>query len=750
MAGISQLLLRESTITITITTTTNIPDKCGNVSIPYPFGIGRGCYLDLPGSGSFSITCNHKTDPPQPYTADALLVLNITLETAEMFVVSAGALAVVKYPSVRARSAITSKFITTTQQEEEHSMQVKVTVGMPVTQQVNMTFLPSGYTLSAPYRLSPTGNMFTALGCVTMAKLYGSVENSSSSSSTGATTTTAAAAGGQMIGERAYAYDAGCITYCPSLSDAAADGAPCKGLGCCESSITPGLTQFAVGWGRWPGASDDDYGELDPEQYYQYAFVAQKDWYTFKQDHLTHWDIDNISVPFVLHWDIKDGPACRPETNYDSPFGACHSNHSKCANVTSGLDGYFCKCSEGYIGNPYIPDGCKDVNECENKSICGAGSTCKNTEGRYRCDCNFGQRRDNSSDNMGNCEPIFSRAAIAVIATVFIIALLVVLLMFILLERKKRKLRAYFNRNGGQLLKSIKIDIYTKEKLDQITKNYSTIIGKGGFGKVYMGTINGNVRVAVKGCITVSEARQRDFANKITIQSQIKTDVPMLVYEFIPRGSLCDVLHGKEYNKKHPLSLLARLDIAINSADALAYMHSYASQKILHGDVKSGNILLDDNFVPKVSDFGTSRLMTIGKDHTTFVVGDMSYIDPVYMKTGLLTEKSDVYSFGIVLLELMTGKKARYNGNNSLPMNFMEAYMTESRAYEMYDKEITTTEEDIKCTANVGTIAVNCLKNSVDERPAMTEVVKDLQIVRSEWLHILGHREHDSAEPMGI
>uniref|UniRef100_A0A0E0DBI5 Protein kinase domain-containing protein n=1 Tax=Oryza meridionalis TaxID=40149 RepID=A0A0E0DBI5_9ORYZ len=642
----------------------NCPDKCGNVSIPYPFGIGKGCYLDLPGSGSFSITCNHSTDPPQPYTADALLVLNITLETAEMFVVSAGALAVVKYyPSVRARSAITSQFITSYYSTRRRTFYART----PVTEQVNMTFLPSGYTLSAPYRLSPTGNMFTAVGCVTMAKLYGSVENSS----TGATTT--AASGGQMIGERAYAYDAGCITYCPSLSDAAADGAPCKGLGCCESSITPGLTQFAVGWGRWPGASDDDYGELDPEQYYQYAFVAQKDWYTFKQDHLTHWDIDNISVPFVLHWDIKDGPACRPETNYDSPFGARHSNHSKCSNVTS------------------------DVNECENKSICGAGSTCKNTEGSYRCDCNFGQRRDNSSDNMGNCEPIFSRAAIAVIGEQQFLSshFLVVLLMFILLERKKRKLRAYFNRNGGQLLKSIKIDIYTKEKLDQITKNYSTIIGKGGFGKVYMGTINGNVRVAVKCCITVSEARQRDFANEITIQSQIshknlvkllgcclETDVPMLVYQFIPRGSLCDILHGKEYNKKHPLSLLARLDIAINSADALAYMHSYASQKILHGDVKSSNILLDDNFVPKVSDFGTSRLMTIGKDHTTF--------------------------------------------------------------------EITTTEEDIKCTANVGTIAVNCLKNSVDERPAMTEVVKDLQIVRSEWLKILGHREHDSAEPIGI
>uniref|UniRef100_A0A0E0DBI3 Protein kinase domain-containing protein n=1 Tax=Oryza meridionalis TaxID=40149 RepID=A0A0E0DBI3_9ORYZ len=622
----------------------NCPDKCGNVSIPYPFGIGKGCYLDLPGSGSFSITCNHSTDPPQPYTADALLVLNITLETAEMFVVSAGALAVVKYyPSVRARSAITSQFITSYYSTRRRTFYART----PVTEQVNMTFLPSGYTLSAPYRLSPTGNMFTAVGCVTMAKLYGSVENSS----TGATTT--AASGGQMIGERAYAYDAGCITYCPSLSDAAADGAPCKGLGCCESSITPGLTQFAVGWGRWPGASDDDYGELDPEQYYQYAFVAQKDWYTFKQDHLTHWDIDNISVPFVLHWDIKDGPACRPETNYDSPFGARHSNHSKCSNMLMSV-----KTNLFVVLGPHA--------KIQKVAIVVTAISAKDV------------------------------TIVLITWQQFLSShFLVVLLMFILLERKKRKLRAYFNRNGGQLLKSIKIDIYTKEKLDQITKNYSTIIGKGGFGKVYMGTINGNVRVAVKCCITVSEARQRDFANEITIQSQIshknlvkllgcclETDVPMLVYQFIPRGSLCDILHGKEYNKKHPLSLLARLDIAINSADALAYMHSYASQKILHGDVKSSNILLDDNFVPKVSDFGTSRLMTIGKDHTTF--------------------------------------------------------------------EITTTEEDIKCTANVGTIAVNCLKNSVDERPAMTEVVKDLQIVRSEWLKILGHREHDSAEPIGI
>ncbi|KAG8090413.1 hypothetical protein GUJ93_ZPchr0011g28351 [Zizania palustris] len=155
----------------------------------------------------------------------------------------------------------------------------------------------------------------------------------------------------------------------------------------------------------------------------------------------------------------------------------------------------------------------------------------------------------------------------------------------------------------------------------------------------------------------------------------------MLVFEYIPKGSLYDVLHGNGDSSnnvvKQNLTLEERLGIAIGSAEALDYMHSSANQKILHGDVKSGNILLNECFVPKVSDFGISRLMTQGKDHTTLVKGDKSYIDPVFMRTGILTKKSDVYSFEVVLIELITMKKPWSDEKESLQLNFVKSYMSD-------------------------------------------------------------------------
>uniref|UniRef100_A0A287EMR6 non-specific serine/threonine protein kinase n=1 Tax=Hordeum vulgare subsp. vulgare TaxID=112509 RepID=A0A287EMR6_HORVV len=112
----------------------------------------------------------------------------------------------------------------------------------------------------------------------------------------------------------------------------------------------------------------------------------------------------------------------------------------------------------------------------------------------------------------------------------------------------------------------------------------------------------------------------------------------MLVYEFISKGSLHEILH--RVDNKEPLNLDLRLSIVAESAHDLAYMHSQAHTKILHGDVKPANILLDGNFVPKISDFGISRL--IDKEHTANVIGDMTYMDPVFLQTGLLTEKSTV------------------------------------------------------------------------------------------------------------
>ncbi|VAI69694.1 unnamed protein product [Triticum turgidum subsp. durum] len=196
----------------------------------------------------------------------------------------------------------------------------------------------------------------------------------------------------------------------------------------------------------------------------------------------------------------------------------------------------------------------------------------------------------------------------------------------------------------------------------------------------------------------------------------------MLVYEFLPKGSLEDILHS---GHKMPINLDLRLRIAAESADGLAYMHSKTTTKIVHGDVKPANILLDDKFVPKISDFGISRLIARDKQHTLSIIGDRSYMDPVYFQTGLLTEKSDVYSFGVVILELISREKATHSDNNSLVNNFLEAHKNEKKATEFFDKEIAVTR-DLDLLDSLAEMAVECLSLDVDQRPTMTEVAEQL------------------------
>ncbi|KQJ81868.1 wall-associated receptor kinase 2 [Brachypodium distachyon] len=671
----------------------NCPTKCGDVDILYPFGIGPGC--SLPG---FKLTCDTTTNPPSLLTGN-VKVVNITLETAQM---------------------VAYTFLT-------------YTCSFPVSKNESIrTTKDMALKLDSPLVLSPADNVFTAVGCSSIAVLQGRGRGR-----------------GRSRRYNRSEYLTGCITSCGSVNDTGEDGTPCRGHGCCEAPLTPGLSQVSLTWNKGFRRVTDNWC--------QYAFIAAKGWYKYsKKDLIGNKTLaDRLGpsnvIPVVLDWAIRNGSCPSTPSGGDMesvPYGACISTHSNCVNASSGTLGYFCNCSRGYAGNPYILNGCTNINECERKDLfpC-SGGTCLDEIGDYECRCHFGRRGDGKSPN--GCEAIISTTAVAVIGTISAMALLAVLVIFLHTKREKRKLRDHFNKNGGQLLKSIKIEIFTKEKLDHVTENYRYIVGKGAFGEVYKGTIGDNARVAVKRSIAINEDRQKDFANEITIQSKIshrnlvqllgcclETKVPMLVYEFVPRGSLYDVLH----RKRDALPLQTRLDIAINSADALAYMHSQASENVvLHGDVKSGNILLDDEFVPKVSDFGTSRLMSIDKDHTNWVIGDSSYIDPVYMKTGLLTEKSDVYSFGIVLLEIITRKKARYDGNNSLPINYVKASM-DWKTKEMYDAEIVASglEEDVKCLEEVGLVAIQCLADEVNERPTMTEVGEKLKMCKYQWLQSYG------------
>ena len=309
----------------------------------------------------------------------------------------------------------------------------------------------------------------------------------------------------------------------------------------------------------------------------------------------------------------------------------------------------------------------------------------------------------------------------------------------VILHHEKKKTKEFYKKNGGPILEQANtIQLFKKGELRPLLKN-SNLIGKGCFGEVYKGLLD-DKEVAIKKPINGSVLESEQFANEVIIQSRVihknivrligcclEVDAPMLVYEFISQGSLDDILHNNN-NNKVALNLDARLNIAAQSADGLAYMHSQANTRILHGDVKPVNILLDDNFAPKISDFGISRLLGRDKEHTASVIGDKNYMDPVYLQEGLLTEKSDVYSFGVVILELISSRRAIHSESNGLVKSFLEAHKKQEKATELFDKEIAIAE-DLELLDSLAGMAMECLSLDVDKRPTMMEVAQRLHIL---------------------
>nr|CAB3462015.1 unnamed protein product [Digitaria exilis] len=203
----------------------------------------------------------------------------------------------------------------------------------------------------------------------------------------------------------------------------------------------------------------------------------------------------------------------------------------------------------------------------------------------------------------------------------------------------------------------------------------------------------------------------------------LEVDVPILVYEYVSNGSLDNILHD---SNRVSLDLDLCLNIAAQSARGLAYMHSEITTPILHGDVKPANILLDENFVPMISDFGTSRMITIEDHYTSTIIGNWGYMDPEYAQTGLYTSKSDVYSFGVVLLELITRKKVLDPDISNLLGNFYDPYTTKKGVVELVDPEILA-QGTIEMFHSLAEIIVQCLNLDVDLRPKMADVAERLQ-----------------------
>ncbi|VAI41440.1 hypothetical protein VPH35_102296 [Triticum aestivum] len=309
--------------------------------------------------------------------------------------------------------------------------------------------------------------------------------------------------------------------------------------------------------------------------------------------------------------------------------------------------------------------------------------------------------------------------------------------------------RDFLHVNGQVVLERVNTNYnlrsFTQKEIEDITGGYSTVLGEGGFGKVYKGKLDGLRPVAVKRY--KNGTKKEEFAKEVIVHSQInhknvvrlfgcctEENALTIVMEFACNGNLYNILHcsRSDANGFVPFPLDKRLDIAIESAEVLSCMHSMYSP-VLHGDIKPANILLDENFRPKISDFGISRFLSADEtQHTRHVIGCIGYMDPLFCQSGILTSKSDVYSFGVVLLEIITRKKA-VDGNVILAQSFVESLRKGKKVRLMFDEEIANDKKNIKFLEDVAKLVAECLKMEAKMRPEMVEVADRLRTIRKAY-----------------
>ncbi|CAL5013348.1 unnamed protein product [Urochloa decumbens] len=655
--------------------------KCGDVDIPYPFGTTAGCYR--PG---FKVTCQRSGGKDDDHAHPPKLLLGSDSVSGD------GPHQVLEISVQNA------------------TVRVSSTVWFFNVGDERPTRLAAGAAAGGPLVLSAARNRLVHIGCGFRAASWGTTSPPSPQD------------GGGALAPPRRAHST-CSSSCSAehlerqrTSRRRCDGLGwCDGIGCCDTPVPAASFGVRLEWNNGTGGGG---GGSSPWIASVASVVAvEQEWwsrkdnlFTLKMSLLALGRASGIVVPALLDWALDNSSATCAEAAARPGFG-CASKHSECANTTGSAVGYVCRCRRGYQGNPYVKDGCRSPRSFH--------------------------------------PPAWIIFAMGLGIGIFLL-LLVLATIFATKSLKRHKARKmkehFFKQNRGLLLQQL-VDkdiaermIFSLEELEKATNKFdkARILGGGGHGMVYKGIISDQHVVAIKRSKLVIQREIDGFINEVAILSQInhrnvvklfgcclETEVPLLVYEFIPNGTLYAHLHVDG-----PLSLpwQDRLRIAFEVASSLAYLHSAASTSIVHRDIKTSNILLDDRLVAKVSDFGASRGISIDKSGLiTAIQGTYGYLDPEYYYTRRLTEKSDVYSFGVVLVELLTRKKPTIDMSPdgiSLVAHFIHL-LSEDRLGEILDVQVI--EEGGNEATQVAAMAAMCLQMKGDDRPTMRHIEMALQ-----------------------